>query len=107
MYEYPRAGKNAPEGVRKTIEEFRQLPEEERARRPLLYYLLGDGTPPYKMSKEDSDYSDKTPLESQTCENCEFLYLKPYKNKYICSKIAGEIVPAGWCKLWEAQDKNK
>lgn len=97
---YPEAGKDAPEPVQKVVEEFRSLSDEERAKRPLLYHILGAGTPDYKMSQEDSDYTDKSEVEGQTCENCQFAYLSVARDKYICSQIAGYIEPAGWCRLW-------
>ena len=104
-HQYERAGRNAPPGVQKAVEEFHQLPEEQKASTPLLYYILGDSTPAYKMSQEDSEYTDKSTVEGQTCKNCEFAYQKVVSGKYICSQIAGEIQPPGWCKLWKSHSK--
>ena len=101
-YEYEDAGKNASEELKKLIEEFRGLPEEDKSEKPLLYHILQSGTPPYKMSKGDSKYTDETKIESQDCENCEFIYLKLANKKYICSQIRGRVQLGGWCKLWKS-----
>jgi len=95
---YPDAGKNAPEEVKKVINEFRELPDDQRDE-VLLYHILGSGTPPYKMSKEDSQYVDDSGSDN-TCGNCEFIYLKLANKKHICSQIRGRIQPSGWCKLY-------
>jgi len=88
--------------VEAAIKRFRALPEEQKAKTPLLYWLLGAGTPPYKMSKEDSKYSDISPHADRVCANCEFQYIKTANGHYICSQISGRIRPEGWCKLWKS-----
>lgn len=103
--QYPDAGKNAQPEVKKAIERFRKLPAEERSKKPLLYWLMGTGTQPYKMSKEDSQYTDKT-HGKQRCDNCVFAFKNVVSGKYICSQIQEEIKPAGWCNLWEEGDYN-
>ena len=100
-YDYPDAGDDAPEEVKQAIQRFREMDETERDTNILLWWLLGDGTPPYKMSKEDSDYSDDTGMQEQACMNCEFLYLKPTSGEYVCSQIRGKVRPEGWCRLWK------
>lgn len=101
-YEYPRAaGPKAQPEVQEAVERYREeVSEEEKERRPLLYWLLGSGTPPYKMGKEESEYVDET-SQAQKCANCRFAYQKVIDSKrFICSQIDGFIKPAGTCKLW-------
>lgn len=100
-YEYPDAGENAPEEVQQAIERFREMDPDERETNVLLYWLLGDGTPSYKMSKADSQYSDDTGTDEQACVNCEYLYQKTTSGEYICSQIRGKVDPGGWCNQWE------
>lgn len=105
QYSYPDAGKEAQEKVKEAIELFKQLPDEEKANTPLLYWLLGSGTPEYKMSKQDSDYTEQTEIETQTCDNCEFAYTKTITvpsgdPDIICSQVTGRIHAKGWCRLW-------
>jgi hypothetical protein len=105
---YPDAGKNADPDVRLAIKYFRSLPASVRAKKPLLYWLLGSGTPPYKMSKKDSRYTHQ-PVKGQKCSNCRFAYQRVVDKKIICSQIEGEIKPSHWCRLWVGGDtiKNK
>jgi len=104
-YEYPEAGVNAPGGIVNEVEKFRNLPISEKEETPLLYYLLGSGTPDYKMAQSDAKYVDESPSE-KTCGNCEFLYLKNSNKKYIWSQIRGEVKEEGRCKLWAPQDEE-
>ena len=55
-FDYPTAGVYANPYVQKAISQFRRLPIEEKRKKPLLYWLLGSGTPPYKMTKKGSNY---------------------------------------------------
>jgi hypothetical protein len=104
-YEYPDAGKNAPEEVRQAIERFKNMDPDERSTNILLYWLLGSGTPPYKMSKEDSQYVDEASGE-QKCLNCEYLYKEVATGDHICSQIRGKVKPEGWCNQWhEVEDE--
>jgi len=100
-FQYPRAGgeKAQPE-VQEAVERFRNLPRDERAKMPLLYWLLGAGTPPYKIAKADCDYKKVTDIPEQTCGNCEYYYYKPSKDIYICSHVEGEVKPDAWCNRW-------
>jgi len=41
------------------------------------------------------------PKGKQKCGNCEFAYKKVVRDQFICSKIAGDIRPEAWCKLWK------
>ncbi len=99
---YPGAGTRSQPEVQQAIQRYRQLPAEQRAQVPLLYWLLGDGTPPYKMSKEDSEYTEESEVEEQTCANCQYIYQANGHGDqgFICSQIRGEIAPAGWCNRW-------
>lgn len=101
-YEYLEAGKNSRPGVKKEIEKWKKLPAKKRTEIPLLYWLLGSGTPPYKMSKKDSNYRDN-PKGKQKCVNCSFIYHRIASDNYICSQISGKISPNGWCRLWESE----
>ena len=103
--DYEKAGQNAPPEVQKAIERWKTLPIEDRKHQPLLYWLLGSGTPDYKMSKEDAAYQEE-PREKQKCGNCEFAYLKVSKDMYICSQMRGEINENAWCRLWTAGDHD-
>jgi len=98
---YTDAGGNAPAKVKEAIEEFRALPEKERAKRPMLYWILGGGTPDFKIEQEDADYTDKSKVEEKTCANCEYAYQKVWNKKYLCSWVKGEINPEGWSKYWK------
>ena len=100
---YEDTGENAPKGVRVEIEKWKKLPEKERRNVPLLYYILGSGTPPYKMDPDQADYQEKSEVQGETCGNCEFAYLKVSNKTFICSQISGRITPAAWCRLWKPQ----
>lgn len=102
---YPDAGENAAPGVQQEIDKFRAQPEEERDK-PLLYHLLGEGTPDFKMSKADAEYQEE-PNGDQKCANCNFAYKKVAEERYICSQIEGDIKPEAWCKLWKGQEQKK
>ena len=99
--EYKGAGKNAPLLVRKAIEQFKRRPEEQRSKKPMLYWLLGSGsgTPPYKMSKKDSNYIGKS-VKGMNCGNCRFTFKRHINDELICSQIRGNIELDHWCRLW-------
>jgi len=99
-FEYPEALEQAPDDVKRAIEAFHAMSDAEKENTPLLYYLLGQGTPAFKMSKEDSHYINRS-SNKQKCGNCEFAYQKVVNEKFICSQIEGEIQPEAWCRLWE------
>jgi len=100
-HEYNDAYKYAPDEVKQLIDKFRALPEDEKDKKPLLYYIIGTGTPKYKMEKADSDYIDESKTKGQSCGNCEFAYYKPAKKKFICSQVRGEITKPAWCRLYK------
>lgn len=107
-FAYPRAGVHAPPGVQDEIVAFHTLPPSAKLTTPLLYFLLGDGTPPYKMDPQDAWYADQ-PVLGQNCGNCPFSYQRVTTGRYICSQISnppkrraapkGGILPQGWCRL--------
>jgi hypothetical protein len=93
---------NLPEGVIDAIEEFRSLPPEERARIPILYWLLaGQGTPAVKMDFEDALYGPPPGDRlHERCSNCTFTYKHFTSGEIICSMLDGQISLDLWCKLW-------
>ena len=102
-YLYPKAGVNANPLVKQAIEQFRNLPNQAKEEKPLLYWLLGSGTPPYKMSKKDSLYQGKS-YRGQNCANCRFTFMRWVNKELICSQIQGNIELEHWCKLWASGD---
>ena len=98
--QYQEAYNKAPEGTKRMIEAFEKEPKELKAKKPLLYYILGSGTPPYKMGKKESAYVEKA-SGRQNCGNCIFAFKSVVKKTVICSQIRGTVKLAGWCKLWE------
>lgn len=106
-FTYAGAGEGAPESVQQAIEDFHKLPESIKETTPLLYYILGSGTPPYKMTREDSEYTDKSQVDKHTCGNCTFTFRHVASKAYICSQIRDEIVPAGWCNQWSPSEQTK
>ena len=100
MFDYDKAGTNAQPEVQEAIERFRSLPEDVRAQTPLLYWLLGEGTPRYKVSAEDSEYTDHPEDDDHVCGNCEFYYLHVPTGAGICSRIRPLVRTGGWCNLW-------
>ena len=103
QYQYPKAGINANGYVQMAIEQFRSLPDDVKKNKPLLYWLLGSGTPPYKMTKKDSKYMGK-PYRGQNCGNCRFTFMRWVNKELICSQIQGNIELDHWCKLWVSSD---
>jgi hemerythrin len=101
-FSYPDAGKHAPELVKAEIERYKKMPDNYKRNKPLLYHLLGGGTPPYKMAKQDANYMEKSPVRGQSCGNCRFAYKKVIDDDtYICSQMQGDIRPKGWCRLYK------
>ena len=97
---YPRAGTRvAQPEVQAAVARFRQLPVVQRENNVLLYWLLGDGTPPYKMGQVDAEYGIPR-VRGQRCGNCEFAFQHVGTGEYICSQIRDSIRPERWCRLW-------
>jgi hypothetical protein len=59
-FSYPSAGQFAPPEIKAWIAKWKKLPEVVRGTTPLLYALLGDGTPLFKLDKSDAAYTDDT-----------------------------------------------
>ena len=105
---YGKAGKKAPKGVKREIARYRQMPENKYKRnRPLLFHLLGGGTQPYKMTKEESEYVDKSVIKGQTCGNCKSAYNQVATGRILCSQIQQEIRLAGYCRLWVSPEEHQ
>ena len=101
IYEYLEAGNGAAPGVKKEIKNFNSLPPEEKKELPLLEFLIGPSTQPYKMSTEDANYTENA-TGKQRCGNCKFAYEQVASGKTICSMMRGDIcVKNGWCRLWK------
>jgi hypothetical protein len=102
-FAYPYAASRAQPEVRQAIVRFRRLPiapESPRVTTPLLYWLLGQGTPAFKMSQPDALYGEPR-APGQTCGNCLFAYQHVTSKSFICSEMAGRILPSAWCRLWK------
>ncbi len=100
-YLYDDAGKDAPAKVRAAIVEYRKLPEEFRKDNPLLFWLLGDGTPLFKMTKVEAAYADPSPFKKQNCGNCLHSYSHVTSGTFICDQMRGAIKPEAWCRVWK------
>ena len=98
-YTYPGAGKKAPRMVRMAVSAFRRLPLSTKRNVPLLWWLLPEGTPPYKMSAQDAAYQD-VPRGDERCDNCRSAYEHITSGTWICDQMAGVIEPQAWCRLW-------
>jgi hypothetical protein len=110
------AGKFAPKEIQAFIERFRKAPEGKRGEKPLLYVILGDGTPPYKFAKAEVKYTDdpSTLKEGEgggepyevayrrglTCSNCSSLYVHVTSDTLICDRMRGVVKREGWCNRW-------
>jgi hypothetical protein len=103
---YPDADKNVQPEVKEAIERFRRLPREERARLPLIWWLLLDTTQVLKPSKHEAQYIDFAKSGTQRCDNCSYSYYNLHHKVYICSQIKGCIKPTGWCMYWERVKDN-
>lgn len=94
-----------PTLVQGYIRFYRHLPKDapgiDKSQIPALYALLGSGTPPLKMSREDSAYQDR-PVGQQRCGNCSSAYQNLVTGELICSQIEGEIEESGWCRIWNS-----
>jgi len=100
--DYAEALKNSPKWVKMAWVEFQKLPLKEQQKTPFLYFLLGKGkgTPPFKMSKRDSNYKDPSSNKDFICGNCIFYYINPVKKIGVCSQIRGNVDYDAICRLW-------
>ncbi len=99
--DYKEALTDAPEWILEAWEAYSQLPKEVQDSRPFLYFILGKGTPDFKMPTTTARYVQNS-ATGQNCQNCRYAYFQPKREIGICSQIRGHIVPAAWCKLWKA-----
>lgn len=97
---YPNAGENAQPEVKAAIKRFNEMSAAEQSEYVLLDWLLGEGTPDYKMPPKPAVYMDKSTVSGQRCDNCILSYQNLVSGRYICSEINPDIKPAGWCKWW-------
>lgn len=92
-----------PTLVQGFIRFYRQLPADapgiDKSQIPALYALLGSGTPPLKMSREDAAYQTR-PVGKQRCEVCSSAYQNLVTEDMICSQVDGEIGKNAWCRLF-------
>ena len=100
--DYTEALKNSPIWIREAYKEFQKLPIEVQKKTPFLYFVLGKGkgTPPFKMSKKDSNYKDPSSNKDFICGNCIFYYTNPVKRIGVCSQIRGNVTYDAICRLW-------
>ena len=107
LEEYAGALNESPVWIKIAFKAFLQLPNKVVLNKPFLYFVLGKGTPDFKMTKYTSDYG-LSKEEDHHCSNCIYSYQNVVRNKFICSQIRGEIEPMKWCRLWRgADDKNE
>lgn len=92
-----------PSLVNGFVRMFRRLPtaspDIDKTQVPLLYSLLGSGTPPLKFAKEDVAYQDR-PVGKQQCANCSSAYRNVVTADMICSQVSGTIDGGAWCRIW-------
>lgn len=100
--DYNQALKNSPVWVEYAHAQFIKLPLDVQKKTPFLYFLLGKGkgTPPFKMSKEESNYKDPSLNKDFICGNCIFYYVNLVKKIGVCSQIRGNVTYDAICKLW-------
>ena len=100
--DYQEALINSPKWIKDAWIEFNKLPLEVQKKTPFLYFVLGKGkgTPPFKMSKKDSNYKDPSSNKDFICGNCIFYYTNPVKKIGICSQIRGNVDYDAICRLW-------
>lgn len=104
---FPNAGEKAQAEVKKAIARFRKLPESVRGKTSLWGWLLGEGTPDYKIAQPDVKYTDKSQTKGQYCGNCARIYDARSSGSAICDIATGDIKEGGECDRWELGNKNK
>lgn len=71
---------------------------------PVLFELLQDSAPAYKMPKSAVNYTEDDAGE-QVCANCEYAY-RGMDGRMICSQVRGEIKGEAWCNLFELETRD-
>lgn len=97
--DYRGAVERSPKWIRVSFKVFLQLPDRFVLNTPFLYFVLGQGTPAFKMEKNTADYG-LSKVNGQSCGNCIYSYKNIVEEKNICSQVRGEIHARKWCKLW-------
>lgn len=94
---------NSPAWVKMAYKAFEALPEAQKQETPFLYFLLGKnkGTPPFKMSKKESNYKAISTNRDFICGNCVYFYWHVTKKRGICSQIRGQVDAKAICRLWD------
>ena len=98
-FDFPFSGARSPQGVKLAIRAYRRLPLAVRQRLPLLWYLLPEGTPPYKFTKAEAAYQP-VPKGRQQCDNCRSAYRHVVTGYLICDQMRGIITASAWCRVW-------
>jgi len=103
---YEEALVNSPRWIKDAYAEFIKLPAETRKKIPFLYFVLGrgKGTPPFKMSKSESNYKDPSSNKDFICGNCLFYYPNPVRKIAVCSQIRGNVSYDAICSLWAGEN---
>jgi hypothetical protein len=109
MFDYPGAGRRAQPEVKAAIRRWRaRVSDRTKVSTPLLYWLLGDSTPAYKMTQADSLYGPAPRGKiRQKCGNCDYAFQHVISKEHICSQIEGQIQLALWCRLWVRFDPDR
>lgn len=103
---YEDAIKDSPIWIKQAYTEFMKLSASERKKIPFLYFVLGrgKGTPPFKMSKSESNYKDPSTNKDFICGNCLFYYKNPVRKIGVCSQIRGNVDYDAICSLWAGEN---
>ena len=86
------------------IDKYYELPVEEQAKQPLLWWLLRQPTAKFKFSKEFADY--KHAEGKDKCSTCSRAYQHLLSKDFICDWVGSgdnsddTIHPDDWCKYW-------
>jgi hypothetical protein len=98
-----------PEDARPELVELLKAIDEDEdfdpLEMPVLFELLQDSAPSYKMPKYAVDYAEDDAGE-QVCANCEYAY-RGMDGRMICSQVRGEIKGEAWCNLFELETRRK
>jgi hypothetical protein len=97
--DYRGAVERSPKWIRIAFSIFLRLPNKLVLNTPFLYFVLGQGTPAFKMEQNTADYG-LSQVHGQSCGNCIYSYTNNVEEKNICSQIRGQIHGRMWCKLW-------
>lgn len=85
--------------IRIAFKSYLAMPNKFVMNTPFLYFILGNGTQPYKVDKDTVEYG-LSKESGQKCGNCIFSYKNIVEDKNICSNVRGVIHSKEWCRLW-------